>query len=131
MRHDGYAEYKNMKSNLSDQGREFVRAVDMDSCDWYSFEDAGMDTLWSLCEVLRGYESEEWGNTGGRYNHMGGFITDEGWKAIEEGDVDSEHLTDFSDPAMLIAMVEWANENGVEAMVEVADALRDSVRRVY
>lgn len=80
--------------------------------------------------MLRGYESEEWGNTGGRYNHVGGFITDEGWKAIEEGDVDSEYLTDFSDPAMLIAMVEWANENGVEAMVEVADALRDNMRRV-
>ena len=61
-------------NSLSESANELFDQAGMGELDWHSLEDAGTEALWSLCEVLRGYESHAWGNTSGRYGHTGGWL---------------------------------------------------------
>lgn len=105
----------------------------MNELDWYSLEDAGTTALWSLCEVLRGYESPEWGNTGGRYGHSGGWLDLDAVSELFEEDIYDEDgethpaLADFSDPYMVWYLVRWAKEYGPGDLVELADSIHKAL----
>lgn len=115
--------------SLSESANELFDQAGMGELDWYSLEDAGTDVLWSLCEVLRGYESPEWGNTGGRYGHTGGWLDLDVVSEIREEDIYNEdgephpELSDFSDPYTAWYLVRWANEYGPDDLVELADTI--------
>lgn len=49
-------------------------------------------TLFDMCEVLRGFECPEYGNTSGRYGHTGGFLTEEDVVAVEDENYEYEFL---------------------------------------
>ena len=114
---------------LSDSANELFDQAGMGELDWYSLESGGTEALWSLCEVLRGYESPEWGNTGGRYGHSGGWLDLDTVSELFEEDLYTEDgephlaLADFSDPYMVWCLVRWAEEHGPDDLVELADAI--------
>lgn len=124
--HDNIA---TITDSLSDSANDLFDRAGMGELDWLSPEDAAPEALWSLCEVLRGYESPAWGNTGGRYGHSGGWLDLDAVSALSEDDIYDEdgepHLTlaDFSDPYMVWYLVRWAEEHGADDLVELADAL--------
>ena len=114
---------------LSESANELFDQAGMGELDWYSLESGGTEALWSLCEVLRGYESPEWGNTGGRYGHSGGWLDLDTVSELFEEDLYTEDgephlaLADFSDPYMVWCLVRWAEEHGPDDLVELADAI--------
>lgn len=118
---------------LSDSANDLFDKAGMAELDWHSLEDAGTEALWSLCEVLRGYESPVWGNTGGRYGHTGGFLDLDTVSELSEEDIYDEdgepHLTlaDFSSPYMVWYLVRWAKEHGADDLVELADSINKAL----
>jgi len=114
---------------LSDSANDLFERSGMGEIDWYYLEEAGTEILWALCEVLRGYESPTWGNTSGRYGHMGGFLDLDVVSEIREEDIYSEdgdthpELSDFSDPYIPWYLVRWAEEHGADDLVELADTI--------
>ena len=114
---------------LSDSANSLFHYAGMAELDWHSLEDAGTEALWSLCEVLRDYESPEWGNTGGRYGHSGGWLDLDAVSEIREEDLYTEDgephlaLADFSDPYIPWYLVRWAEEHGADDLVELADTI--------
>lgn len=99
-------------------------ATDMASEDWDDAEASALGLLWALCELLRSYESPEWGNTGGRYGHSGGFLDDEDWAAIEAGDEDYDHPDlDPSQWFAIIAAHRVAQDGNLRAVIQMADIL--------
>ena len=119
--------------HLSDSANSLFHYASMGELDWYSLEDAGTDALWSLCEVLRGYESPDWGNTGGRYGHTGGWLDLDTVSELFEEDIYDEDgethlaLADFSDPSMVWYLVRWAKEYGPDDLVELADSIHKAL----
>ena len=115
--------------SLSDSANSLFHYAGMAELDWYSLESGGTEALWSLCEVLRGYESPEWGNTGGRYGHSGGWLDLDTVSELFEEDLYTEDgephdaLMDFSDPFMVWYLVRWAKEYGPGDLLELADAV--------
>ena len=115
--------------SLSDSANSLFHYAGMAELDWHSLEDAGTEALWSLCEVLRDYESPAWGNTSGRYGHTGGWLDLDTVSELFEEDIYNEDgephdaLMDFSDPFMVWYLVRWANEYGPDDLVELADAI--------
>ena len=115
--------------SLSESANELFDQAGMGELDWYSLEDAGTEALWSLCEVLRDYESPAWGNTSGRYGHTGGWLDLDTIEDLSETDIYNEDgdphpaLLDFSDPYMVWYLVRWAKEYGPSDLVELADAI--------
>lgn len=105
---------------------------DMMAEDWGSPRDASISLLWALCELLRSYESPEWGNTGGRYGHSGGFLDDEDWAAIEADDEDHEHLDLDSGQWFAIIgayrVIQRGNLRGVIQMADILDMAIDFMR---
>lgn len=93
--------------------------------DWYDREATTMETLFSMCEVLRAYESPLWGNTGGRYGHGGGYLTGEVFDALDSGADDLE----LQDTSMGYAMLALARhlrdegESGLRAAIMLGDIL--------
>lgn len=99
-------------------------ATDMALEDWHDSEATASGMLWALCELLRGYESPAWGNTGGRYEHSGGFLDDEDWAAIEAGDEDYDHPDlDPSQWFAIIAAHRVAQDGNLRAVIQMADIL--------
>lgn len=97
---------------------------DMMAEDWGDAEASAFNMLWALCELLRSYESPEWGNTGGRYGHSGGFLDDEDWAAIEAGDEDYEHSDlDSGQWFAIIAAHRIARSGNLRAVIQMADIL--------
>ena len=76
--------------SLSDSANSLFHYAGMAELDWHSLEDAGTEALWSLCEVLRGYESPAWGNTSGRYGHTGGWLDLDTVSELFEEDIYNE-----------------------------------------
>ena len=119
--------------SLSDSATILFHKAGMNELDWHSLEDAGTEALWSLCEVLRGYESPEWGNTGGRYGHSGGWLDLDTVSELFEEDIYDEGgephlaLADFSDPYMVWYLVRWAKEYGPGDLLELADAINTAL----
>lgn len=115
--------------SLGDSATALFHKSGMGELTWHSLEDAGTEALWSLCEVLRGYESPDWGNTGGRYGHSGGFLDLDTVSELSEEDIHDEDgephlaLVDFSDPYMVWYLVRWADEHGSDDLVELADSV--------
>lgn len=97
---------------------------DMACEDWGDAEASALGMLWALCELLRSYESPEWGNTAGRYGHSGGFLDDEDWAAIEAGDEDYDHPD--LDPGQWFAIIaahRVAQDGNLRAVIQMADIL--------
>ena len=119
--------------SLSDSANELFDRAGMRELSWHSLEDAGTEALWSLCEVLRGYESPAWGNTGGRYGHTGGWLDLDTVSELFEEDIYDEDgethpaLSDFSDPFMVWYLVRWAKEYGPDDLVELADSIHKAL----
>lgn len=124
--HDNIA---TITDSLSNSAIILFHKSGMVELDWTSLADAGTEALWSLCEVLRGYESPEWGNTGGRYGHSGGWLDLDTVSELFEEDIyddDGEThpaLLDFSDPFMVWYLARWAREYGSNDLVELADSI--------
>lgn len=117
-------EGRNLRPYLPADARLVWDAGDMASEDWGSPEGASISLLWALCELLRSYESPEWGNTGGRYGHSGGFLDYEDWAAIEAGDEDHEHLDlDSGQWFAIIAAHRIAQRGNLRAVIQMADIL--------
>lgn len=117
-------EGRNLRPYLPLSARVVWDAGDMASEDWYDPEPSAISLLWALCELLRSYESSEWGNTGGRYGHGGGFLDDEDWAAIEAGDEDYEHLDlDSGQWFAIIAAHRIAQRGNLRAVIQMADIL--------
>lgn len=120
-------------NSLSDSANELFERSGMGEMDWYSLADAGHEALWALCEVLRGYESPAWGNTGGRYGHSGGFLDLDTVSEMSEEDIydgDGEPhlaLADFSDPYVVWFLARYAEEHGVDDLVELADSIYNAL----
>ena len=114
---------------LSDSAATLFHESGMGELDWYDLGCVGTEALWSLCEVLRGYESPSWGNTGGRYGHTGGWLDLDTVSELFEEELYTEDgethpaLSDFSDPRMVWYLVRWAEEYGEDDLVELADAV--------
>lgn len=93
--------------------------------DWYDREATTMETLFSMCEVLRAYESPSWGNTGGRYGHGGGYLTGDVLDALDAGADDLES----QDTSMGYAMLALARhlrdegESGLRTAIMLGDIL--------
>ena len=99
-------------------------ATDMSCEDWYDSEASTISMLWALCELLRSYESPEWGNTGGRYGHSGGFLDSDDWAAIEAGDEDYEHLDlDSGQWFAIIGAYRVIQQGNLRAVIQMADIL--------
>lgn len=119
--------------SLSDSATDLFHKAGMGELTWHSLEDAGTEALWSLCEVLRGYESPDWGNTGGRYGHSGGFLDLDTVSELSEEDIHDEDgephlaLADFSDPYMVWYLIRWADEHGPDDLVELADSIQKAL----
>ena len=119
--------------SLSDSANSLFHYAGMAELDWYSLESGGTEALWSLCEVLRGYESPAWGNTGGRYGHSGGWLDLDAVSELSEDDLTNEDgdphpaLLDFSDPYMVWYLVRWAEEHGPDDLVELADSIHKAL----
>lgn len=97
---------------------------DMMAEDWGDGEASALTMLFSLCELLRSYESPEWGNTSGRYGHSGGFLSAEDWAALEAGDyyyADSD-MVDGDWPTM-IGAYQVIQRDGLRAVIQMADIL--------
>lgn len=115
--------------SLSDSANDLFDRAGMGEIDWYYLEEAGIEMMWALCEVLRGHESPEWGNTGGRYGHSGGWLDLDAVSALSEADIYDEDcephpaLADFSDPYIPWYLTRWAESNGPDDLVELADAI--------
>lgn len=109
---------------LPADARRVWDAGDMASEDWCDSEAAASGMLWALCELLRSYESPEWGNTGGRYGHSGGFLDDEDWAAIEAGDEDYDYPDLDSGQWFLIIEAHKIIQRGnLRAVIQMADIL--------
>ena len=119
--------------SLSESANELFDQAGMGELDWYSLESGGTEALWSLCEVLRGYESPDWGNTGGRYGHSGGWLDLDTVSELFEEDIYDEDgephlaLADFSDPYMVWSLIRWAKEYGPDDLVELADSINKAL----
>ena len=112
------------RAYLPTDARMVWDAGDMASEDWYDSEPSAISLLWALCELLRSYESPEWGNTAGRYGHSGGFLDDEDWAAIEAGDEDYDHPDlDPSQWFAIIAAHRVAQDGNLRAVIQMADIL--------
>ena len=115
--------------SLSDSATILFHKAGLDELDWYDLKCVGTEALWMLCEVLRGYESPAWGNTGGRYGHTGGWLDLDAVAGLSEDDIYDEDgephdtLMDFSDPYAVWYLVRWAEEHGPDDLVELADAI--------
>lgn len=110
--------------SLTDSAKALFTRSGMGELDWYSLEDAGYEALWSLCEILRGYESPEWGSTGGRYGHSGGWLDLDAVSELAETDIYAHpELADFSDPYLVWYLVRYAEEHGADDLVELADSI--------
>ena len=97
---------------------------DMACEDWHDTEASALGLLWALCELLRSFESPEWGNTGGRYGHSGGFLDSDDWAAIEAGDEDYDHLDlDSGQWFAIIAAHRTAQGGNLRAVIQMADIL--------
>ena len=107
-------------------------AADLNSQDWTGYEATRAEVLWMLCEVLRGYESPEWGNTSGRYGHTGGWLDLDTVEGLDESDLTDEDgephpaLSDFPDPFPVWAMAQWAADHGESDLLTLADALSNN-----
>ena len=97
---------------------------DMAAEDWGDGEASALTMLLSLCEVLRSYESPEWGNTGGRYGHSGGFLSAEDWAALEAGDYyyTDRDMVDGDWPTM-IGAYQVIQRGSLRAVIQMADIL--------
>ena len=110
----------------TDAARLFHEA-DLGAWDWYYLTEPVEDILWSLCEVLRHYESPDWGNTSGRYGHTGGHLDIDAVLSMTEDDVDfgrddaDSPLGDFAEPYAVWTFARWADEHGPAALVTLAD----------
>lgn len=110
----------------TDAARLFHEA-DLGSWDWYYLDEPAVDLLWSLCEVLRYYESPDWGNTSGRYGHRGGYLDVDTVLGASEEDVmrgdtpAASALADFAEPYAVWTFARWADEHGPAALVALAD----------
>ena len=92
--------------------------------DWDDTEASTLGLLWALCELLRSCESPEWGNTGGRYGHSGGFLNGDDWAAIEAFDDDYEHLDlDSGQWFVIIAAYQVIQRGNLRAVIQMADIL--------
>lgn len=115
--------------SLGDSATALFHEAGVGELDWYDLEGAGTEALWALCEVLRGYESPTWGNTGGRYGHSGGFLDLDTVSELSEEDIHGEDgkphpaLWDFSDPYVVWYLIRWADEHGPDDLVELADSV--------
>ena len=115
--------------SLSDSAASLFLKSGMGELTWDSLDDAGNEALRSLCEVLRGYESPDWGNTGGRYGHSGGWLDLDTVSELSEEDIHDEDgephpaLADFSDPYLVWYLARWADECGSDDLVELADSV--------
>lgn len=93
--------------------------------DWYDREAATFEALFSMCEVLRAYESPSWGNTGGRYGHRGGYLTGEVFDALDAG-VDDLELQDTSMGYAMLALARYLRdegESGLRTTIMLGDIL--------
>lgn len=119
--------------SLSDSAASLFLKSGMGELTWDSLDDAGNEALWSLCEVLRGYESPDWGNTGGRYGHSGGYLDLDTVSELSEEDIHDEDgephlaLADFSDPYLVWYLARWADEHGSDDLVELADSIHKAL----
>ena len=119
--------------SLSDSATILFHKAGLDELDWYDLKCVGTEALWMLCEVLRGYESPAWGNTGGRYGHLGGWLDLDTVAGLSEDELYTEDgephdaLMDFSDPYAAWYLVRWANEYGPDDLVELADAINSAL----
>lgn len=113
-----------LRTYLPTDARMVWDDCDMACEDWCDAEASATSLLWALCELLRGYESPEWGNTGGRYQHSGGFLDDEDWAAIEAFDEDYDHPDlDPSQWFAIIAAHRVAQDGNLRAVIQMADIL--------
>lgn len=114
--------------HLSDSALDLFKRSGMGEMDWYSLEDAGHAALWALCEVLRGYESPVWGNTGGRYGHSGGWLDLDAVSELSEKDIYTRpELADFSDPYVVWYLVRYAENHGEVDLLELADSVNEAL----
>lgn len=98
---------------------------DMMAEDWGDAEASALNMLWSLCEVLRGYESPAWGNTGGRYEHSGGFMDEADWAALKIEDyyyADAD-MVDGDWPTMVGAVRQLDKHDNLRGVIQMADIL--------
>lgn len=110
----------------TDAARLFHEA-DLGTWDWYYLDEPVAELLWSLCDVLRHYESPKWGNTSGRYGHQGGYLDLETVLELTEDDLATgsmaavSTLGDFVEPYAVWTFARWADEHGEAALVALAD----------
>ena len=101
--------------------------LDLASLDWYDREGSAMQALFVLCEILRGYESPEWGNTGGRYGHRGGYLTGDDWDALARGeyvaDEGEESWETYAYNAAVRGLTDADQHLTLDGMIALADFL--------
>lgn len=126
-------------SELSEDARKLARNADMAMADWHNRGEASYDYLWAACQVLIGWESPEWGNTGGRYGFSLGMMDqlDAEWLAgLSEGefeawcDENEDWSRDFlGEPwaAYVFSKYTEENRNGYRDLLELADWLSANI----
>lgn len=123
--------YEELASTLSDDARALADAACLSELDWSEGTYMLSEVLWTLCEVLRGYESPSWGNTGGRYGHVGGWLDlDALLAAADEELEDLDRWDPVRYPDVAQAFVRHAEEHGEGALVELADAVQEAIVKV-
>lgn len=107
------------------------------SLDWdpYAPAETALNSLFTLCDLLRSYESAAWGNTGGRYGHSAGMggLTSEDWHMLDSGCFPEEgpSRTDYSDPVIVQELATYLGEDDahLEHVVHLADLLSAVTQR--
>ena len=90
---------------------------------------SAINALFLICDVLRGYESPSWGNTGGRYGHHAGMtgLTAEDWEALEAHTFALSGPTrqEYSDPETVQSLADFLNEDtaNLTSVVQLGDML--------
>jgi hypothetical protein len=105
--------------------------------DWDVYDPRGtaVTTLFTLCDLLRPYESPEWGNTGGRYGYSAGAggLTSWDWHTLDSGCFPDEgdSRENYSDPWIVQELATYLGEDDEHLVhvVHLADLLSQIVAR--
>ena len=120
--------YEELASTLSDDARALADAACLSELGWGTGSAMLSEVLWTLCEVLRGYESPSWGNTGGRYGHVGGWLDlDALLSATDEELEDLDRWDPVGYPYAARAFARHAEEHGVGDLLDLADAVQTAL----